>query len=143
MSADIGSGIEALRPWVSTGILAAILLVVSRIVGPAKDYLVRMRELKLEEKKDDRLSIETIAATLREELKQCRESCEEADKRAKEEHARLQEEMFGLRKQHLAEQISLINVIISSVDAPELRTLLKTLESVQAHVSLRQKVEGA
>jgi hypothetical protein len=58
------------------------------------------------------------------ELHKCEDEC--ADKIKK-----LHEEMWGEKRQRVTEQISLINVILNSVDAPELKTLMKTLESVQ------------
>lgn len=47
---------------------------------------------------------------------------------------RLRKELWGEKTQRVAEQISLINLILQSVDAPELKTLLKTLEKIQGHM---------
>jgi hypothetical protein len=43
----------------------------------------------------------------------------------------LQQKITGMQRQHVQEQISLINAIIRSVDAPQLKAMLGTLESVQ------------
>lgn len=82
-----------------------------------------------------------IRKELREELVKVRgehKVCEDALRSAQKELGVLRDEVndlenrvAGLRRQHVQEQISLINSIIESVDAPQLKTFLKTLESVQ------------
>lgn len=57
-------------------------------------------------------------------LAKCEQDC-------RDETKRLNDEIFGLRKQHVAEQIALINIIIDSVDNPALQALRSTLESIQ------------
>lgn len=64
---------------------------------------------------------------LRDRLVRCEEEC-------REETQRLHEELFGLRKQNIAEQIAFINIIIDSVDAPQLQTLRASLESIGARL---------
>jgi septal ring factor EnvC (AmiA/AmiB activator) len=87
---------------------------------------------------------------LRKELKQCEEECrakldaadvklDAAQKKIKE----LDQELWGEKRQRVAEQISLINVIISSVDAPELKAILKTLESVQMAQRIEHQIDNA
>jgi hypothetical protein len=63
-------------------------------------------------------------ANLRKELHQCETECREDIKR-------LHEELLGMRKQAVAEQLSFINILLSKVDAPELKILRETLERVQ------------
>lgn len=66
-------------------------------------------------------------SSLRAELHQCEEDC-------RQQIERLQKEVWGEKRQRVAEQISLINLILKSVDAPELKTLLTSLETVQRHI---------
>lgn len=61
---------------------------------------------------------------LRKELHDCEENCREDIKK-------LNEELFGMRRQNIAEQISFINVLLRSVNSPDLHILLRTLENVQ------------
>lgn len=61
---------------------------------------------------------------LREELSACEEECRDQIKK-------LHEEIFGMRKQNIAEQISFINILMRSVDSPELQVLRSTLEKVE------------
>jgi hypothetical protein len=79
---------------------------------------------------------------LREELEACETKCERRIDALEAEHERriaklerrnkeLLREVWGEKTQRVAEQISLINVILRTVDAPELKTLMKTLESIQ------------
>lgn len=71
---------------------------------------------------------------LREELHTCEEECRTQIKK-------LHEELFGLRKQHIAEQISFINILIRSVDSPELQILRQTLERVQDSLATAQMLQ--
>lgn len=66
----------------------------------------------------------TEVNNLRKELNECEERCRTDNKR-------LYDEIFGMRKQHIAEQLSFINILIRSVDSPELQVLRTTLERVQ------------
>lgn len=77
------------------------------------------------------------AAQIREEMKERIDELKEQHKDCLNDMKALQEEMAGQRRQHLQEQISLINAIINSVDSPALKGLLKALESVQATLSLK------
>lgn len=63
-------------------------------------------------------------AKLRAELHACEEVCRKDIKR-------LHEEIFGMRKNHIAEQIAFVNILLRTVDAPELQALRQTLERVQ------------
>lgn len=82
---------------------------------------------------DERLSIKNgyidRIKGLERDVKECRDQCD-ADTRQLNEHiTALQEELYGLRKQHIQEQISFINAITQSVDAPQLKILLQALEN--------------
>lgn len=80
----------------------------------------------------------TEVQTLRAELHTCEEQCRNDIKK-------LHGELFGMRKQHIAEQISFINIIIRSVESPELQLLRQTLERVQASLEtarILQQDEG-
>lgn len=68
-------------------------------------------------------------ASLRKELHECEEKC-------RTDIRKLHEEIFGMRKQNIAEQISFISILLRSVDSPELQILLRSLENVQG--SLRE-----
>lgn len=62
-------------------------------------------------------------SSLRQELHSCEEQCREDIKK-------LHEEIFGMRKQAIAEQISFISILLRSVDSPDLHRMLNTLENV-------------
>lgn len=70
-------------------------------------------------------------AALRDELRICEEECADRLDLADQRLKKLDKELWGEKRQRVAEQISLINVVLNSVDAPELKAILKTLESVQ------------
>lgn len=71
---------------------------------------------------------------LREELHQCEEACREDIKK-------LHEEIFGMRKQAIAEQISFVNILLRSVDSPELQILRTSLENVQGSLVKAQIIK--
>lgn len=72
---------------------------------------------------------------LRKEVKDCEEEC-------RNRLHKLESDLWGEKRQRVAEQISLINVIIKNADAPELRTMLQMLESVQAHLQNSRALEA-
>jgi len=117
------------------GLLAAVIIALIRLVPT-------WRAQSLKKRKDDIDGWRDECEKLRAELERCEAQC-------RKEIGDLHDEIFGLRKQHIQEQISLINVILQSVDAPELKTLLKMLESVQITLQAQRaahrehKEEGA
>jgi hypothetical protein len=65
------------------------------------------------------------------DVRSCREECDIQTNK-------LEQKILGMERSRVQEQISFINAIIDSIDAPELKVLVKSLESVQA--SLRVNV---
>jgi hypothetical protein len=78
-------------------------------------------------------------AALRDELRICEEECADRLDLADQRLKKLDRELWGEKRQRVAEQISLINVVVASVDAPELKAILKSLESVQMAMRLQQQ----
>lgn len=81
---------------------------------------------------------------LRDEVEKCKKDCDAREEACERKIAdinksndALRKEVWGEKQQRVAEQISLINVILKTVDAPELKTLMKTLENVQRQQTLR------
>jgi chromosome segregation ATPase len=124
--------------WItSAGVVAMLGLIVRWQLGlkklsvEAQQVDVNAAEVRSKDAADkrDHIAEEMSAlraniATLREELHACEDECAEKIKK-------LHDEIWGEKRQRVTEQISLINVILNSVDAPELKALMKTLESVQ------------
>jgi hypothetical protein len=124
--------------WItSAGVIAILGIVVRWQLGlrklsiAAQQVDVNAAEVRNKDTADARghiaeemKALRANVASLRDELHTCEEDCRvTVDK--------LRQEVWGEKRQRVAEQISLINVILSSVDAPQLKTLMKTLESVQ------------
>jgi hypothetical protein len=76
---------------------------------------------------------------LRDELRRCEEDCDRRLGIAEARMRALEEELWGEKRQRVAEQISLINTIVNTVDAPELKALLKSFESVRTHLESGRK----
>lgn len=73
-------------------------------------------------------------ASLRQELHNCEEQCRNDIKK-------LHAEISGMRKQHISEQLSFINILLRSVESPELMLLRQTLERVQASLITVQAIQ--
>lgn len=65
---------EVVRPWLSTGFLGALCLMVGRMGKPVAEYLIETHKLKAQAKKDDRQGygdlIETLSTEVRELLEE-------------------------------------------------------------------------
>jgi hypothetical protein len=72
-------------------------------------------------------------AELEAQVKDCWEKCDARDAEATREIRGLHDEIFGLRKQHMQEQISFARAILDSLgkDSPQLSVLLKAMENGQ------------
>ena len=81
-------------------------------------------------------------ASLRDELRICEEECADRLELADMKIRKLDQDLWGEKRQRVAEQISLINVVVASVDAPELKSILKTLESVQMAMRIEKGLEN-
>jgi hypothetical protein len=70
---------------------------------------------------------------LEKQVQDCWEKCEARDAEATKEIRGLHDEIFGLRKQHMQEQISFARAIIDSLgkESPQLAVLLSAMENGQ------------
>jgi hypothetical protein len=76
------------------------------------------------------------ATGLRKEVKDLHSELNKCEEECRADIKKLQEEIWGMRKQHIAEQISLINIILKTTDAPELHGLLAVLEDVKLRLAV-------
>lgn len=72
---------------------------------------------------------------LRKEVQECRDECDAKLKA-------LEAELWGEKRQRVAEQISFVSVVLQSVDSPELQKLLRNMESVQTALRLERAING-
>ena len=72
MSLDVQSAAEIIRPWISTGFLGAITLLVARLGKPITDYLIETHRLRAQEKKDDRQGYGELIEALSKEVHELR-----------------------------------------------------------------------
>lgn len=117
--------------WITSAGVIALLGIVLR-------YRLGSRRLSIEGQKqhdadaadrrdhiaEEMAALRTNISLLRKELHDCEEQC-------REQIRDLQEELWGEKRQRVAEQLSLINIILDKVDAPDLQNLRATLESIQ------------
>jgi hypothetical protein len=131
---QLGTVFQGASLGVLLGILGIIVrwqLGLKKIAVAAQQVEVSANEVRNKDAADQRdhiaeemTALRDNVASLRAELHACEDECRvKIDK--------LTEELWGEKRQRVAEQISLINVIVNSVDAPELKMLMKTMESVQ------------
>jgi hypothetical protein len=95
---------------------------------------VKLRQLSNEDRADHRDHIAEEMAALRQNVHNLRDELHRCESQCREEISKLTEEIWGEKRQRVAEQISLINTILNTVDAPQLKTLLATLESIQTRM---------
>lgn len=126
------SGIAAAAPDIigsvpQWGMLAALLALLFKNVIPWRQQNLSANELFCK-------NLTSQVDKLTTNLKHCEET-------AKASIKELQEELHGMRRQHIQEQISLINTIMRSVDAPELKSMIGLLERVQQNLALSHHKE--
>lgn len=114
----------------AVGSLAQLGTFVTVLVGVGT-LLLKFRGQTFDHVNNQVKQYEATCSRLREDVSELIEKLTACEKQCVKDKQELHEEMWGMRKQNLTEQISLINVIMRSVDAPELQTMLRTLESVQ------------
>lgn len=127
---DLGFGpipVGTLPQW---AVVAAIVIALIKIIPI-------LREQKLKRIAEQEMGWQKECYNLREELRRQRQECEEEHRLNRQKIAELEETIHGLRKQHIQEQISLINTILRSVDSPELKSLLVMFESVKASLAVQ------
>lgn len=115
---------------VEIGSLAQIGTFITVLVGVG-GLMLKFRGQTFDHANSQVAQYEATCARLREDVHDLVDKLTACEKQCVKDKQELHEEIWGMRKQNLAEQIALINVIIQSVDAPELKTLLRSMESVQ------------
>jgi hypothetical protein len=68
---------------------------------------------------------------LEEAVDECRRECEEQKESMRAEMSRLQEQRLNDRAQNLQEQISLVSILVQSVDNPILQRVLEQLQTAK------------
>lgn len=104
------------------------------LLGLAVKQIVPWRQVTLDSRDKFCKTLTEQMDLLQKKLTKCEEDCAKSSKE-------LHEELFGMRKQNIQEQISLINTIMRSVDAPELKSMSMLLERVQQNLQISQHRE--
>lgn len=79
---------------------------------------------------------------LRDEVSDLTNALRICERNCAEETQSLKDALLGEKSNRIQEQLSLINVILGTVESPELRAMMHTLESVQIAIRSQQR-EGA
>lgn len=122
------SSVAAIGSIPQWGLLVAVVVAVFKIIPT-------LRAQTIEGKQQDADTWRSECTALRAELRACEEDC---DRRLK----KLEADLWGEKRQRVTEQISFINIILQSVDAPELKTMLTALESVEAKIRVQHALEA-
>lgn len=80
--------------------------------------------------------------SLRKEVTALTEAVHNCERECAAQTKSLMDEIHGQRRQHMQEQISLISAIMQSVDSPQLKSLLRTLESVQVALKVENVLQS-
>jgi hypothetical protein len=142
MSGPVISALENVPSW--AGNVPAWFLVGAVIIAFIKVY-PKLREQTIQErfaiKNGYAARIKSLEQDVKNEQtarKDDRDKCGKEMAVLRDVISDLEDKIIGMQRQAIQEQISLINAIISSVDTPELKALMRSLESVQ--VALRAPV---
>lgn len=103
--------IETVRSWMSTGFLAALVILVARLGKPVADYLIETHRLRAQEKKDDRQGYGELIEALTKEVHDLRSENAAMRKEIRELHGMLD----GMRRENQAAQISGQRVIADTL----------------------------
>jgi hypothetical protein len=99
----------------------------------------RVHTAKAAQRKDYRDRIQELEGQVR----TCQEECAADKEELTGEIKKLHEEIFGLRKQHVQEQISFARAILDSLgrESPQLNILLRALENGQKTLDAQRNVQ--
>lgn len=97
-------------------------------IGVALAFVPKIRQQNFDFTAAARKVYEDRITSLEKKVEDCEEDREAKEAELKRQIKDLHDELFGLRKQHIQEQISFVQAIIRSVDSPELKSLLAALD---------------
>jgi hypothetical protein len=114
--------------------LASILITIVKLYPVVRKQNMEHANVQVKQYAETCLALRNDVRVLTDKLIACEDNCDK-------EIRKLHEEIFGLQRNNIQSQISLVNAIIQSVDAPELKTMLKSLESVQATLRVSEVIQ--
>jgi hypothetical protein len=118
--------VKILPSWMGT--VPQWIIVGSLILALIKIIPI-MRQQNIDSNRTTIGTLITRIDVLRQEVKDCRELCDE-------DTGKLKEEIHGLRTQRLAEQATLMRAILRTSNDPEVRKQLEILEAMQASLAV-------
>lgn len=148
LGVDWGTPLQLISAIGTMGIFGALVTVITgywkRGVDLRGHQVVDDKDIRDHYAKEvERYANETSA--LRQELNVARDELADCEAECARKMKQIEEELWGEKRQRVSEQISLINMILKQVDAPELATLRDMLERTASHMVrvqvLEQRVE--
>lgn len=130
---------ESMPPW--AGNLPTWFVFAAVVIALIKMW-PSLHKINLDATAQKRSGYTARITELEGKLEDQKKECDEREERLMGEVKSLHEEIFGMRKQHIQEQISFVRAIISSIDAPQLQTLLRALENGQRSLNKINGVNG-
>lgn len=131
------NSVEIIRQWLSTGFLGAILIVLMYGLKPLVEFFIRTRELRLQEKKDDRQGYGDLIDTLGEQVKTLGSEVRKLGSengQLRDEVRELHGVLDGMRRQNLTDNISIQSRIIELMPkelvTPEVQHALNVLSGI-------------
>lgn len=95
------TNIDAVRGWVSTGFLGFIAIMAGRFAKPLAEYLIKQRELRIQERQQDREGYGPLIATMQEQIKRmdaALTACEETHTHDSRRIGELEAQVAGLNR---------------------------------------------
>jgi hypothetical protein len=136
---DIGAGLEAIRPWLSTGFIGGILAIIVKLFIDNRRLRLaeksRDQDYKLEVSADGRTNLQFIIDNLVRDITAQREAHEECQtdlRQVRHNFRRLERRHEGLQRQFVNYQLAVARAIPPSDRSPEITAMLTRLEAVAA-----------
>lgn len=129
-SLNLGTGLEMLRPWITTGGILALLGIVAKLYVDNRRLRLEEttgdRKYQLEVSEDGRSNLQFIINNLRDDIKATREAHTICEERLRE----LNEKHDGLQRQFIAYQVTVARAIPPDLRSPAVNAVLSQLDDL-------------
>jgi hypothetical protein len=136
---DFTAGLEAIRPWMSTGFIGGILAIVVKLFVDNRRLRLaeqtRAQSYQLEVSADGRTNLQFIIDNLVRDItaqRTAHEECQDELRSVRVAHRNLEGRHDGLQRQFVNYQLAVARGIPADVRSPEINAMMKTLEALVA-----------
>lgn len=132
MSIEAMTGLEAVRPWLGTGGILGILILVARYGAPlakqVSEYLIERQKLRMQEKKDDRQGFGDLIEELRKEVSGLRAENATLRQEVRSLHSMIDGMRRGTLQDNLSAQRAVVDNLPEEMVTPAVRASLERIK---------------